>query len=65
MQNADNDRSVYMYYYYRFVFVVLLLMVKCRLSMRMENLWNDTDGGNPEEFGENPIAVPVVQPART
>jgi high-affinity Fe2+/Pb2+ permease len=47
------------------VFVVLLLMVKCRLSMRMENLWNDTDGGKSEGFEENPIAVPVVQPARS
>jgi hypothetical protein len=31
--------------------------------MRMENLWNDIDGGNPEVFEEKPIAVPVVQPA--
>jgi len=31
----------------------------------MENLWNDSEGGKPEELGEKPIAVPVAQPART
>jgi hypothetical protein len=64
----DNDRSVCNYYYYCCCcccFRCWLLMVKCRLSMRMEDLWNDTDGGKPEGFGEKPIAVPVVQLART
>jgi len=32
------------------VFVVSLLIVKCRFSMRMENLWNDSDGGNQKDW---------------
>ena len=47
------------------IIIVLLLIIKCRLSMRMENFWNDTDEEKPEGFGEKPIAVPVVQSART
>jgi hypothetical protein len=35
------------------VFVVSLLIVKCRLSMRMENLWNDSDGGHPKDWEKN------------